>query len=182
MSDTWLKVWKIKSDVALPDLHMPPGRHHHAILVETNPDDKSGRIHHVVGDVTSAGGMSYSSRPSEEAEQSGSCHAKEFIGYTPSSSHPAQWDDLLRALPTPPQQKASNPAKMGRVEPFKQKLGPYEYIFYEDGEERTPLWKCTEWVNDHALPALYSRGLVQVQTPNTDESQASSSPSQAAKP
>ncbi|CAI6091438.1 unnamed protein product [Clonostachys chloroleuca] len=74
-----------------------------------------------------------------------------------------QWDSVLRSLPTPPQQKASNPSKQGRVEPFKEKIGRHEFVFYEPGEERQPLWKCTEWVEDYAIPALHQNGLIQAQ-------------------
>ncbi|KNB18043.1 hypothetical protein FOXG_15696 [Fusarium oxysporum f. sp. lycopersici 4287] len=134
-------VYKVKSHMALPDPHMPPGRFHHAIFVETS-DDGFGTLHHVTGDVTSANGMSYES-------------------YTSSNVHPQQWSSVLASLPTPPQQKASNPKNQGRVEPFKEKVGGYGYVFYTDGEERKPLWKCTEWVEWYAIPALHERGLIQ---------------------
>ncbi|KAH7169300.1 hypothetical protein DER46DRAFT_624520 [Fusarium sp. MPI-SDFR-AT-0072] len=124
-------VYKVKSHMALPDPHMPPGRFHHAIFVETN-EDGSGTLYHVTGDVTSANGMSYES-----------FHCKELLGYTGSD------------------QKASNPKNQGRVKPFKEKVGDYEYVFYTDVEERKPLWKCTEWVERHAIPALCEHGLIQ---------------------
>ncbi|KAI1061623.1 hypothetical protein LB506_011855 [Fusarium annulatum] len=134
-------VYKVKSHMALPDPHMPPGRFHHAIFVEINKDG-SGTLYHVTGDVTSADGMSYER-------------------YTSPDVHPEQWSSVLASLSTPPQQKASNPRKQGRVEPFKDKIGNYEYVFYADGEERKPLWKCTEWVEWHAIPALHEHRLLQ---------------------
>ncbi|KAF5710567.1 hypothetical protein FGLOB1_5398 [Fusarium globosum] len=134
-------VYKVKSHMALPDPHMPPGRFHHAIFVETRKDG-SGTLYHVTGDVTSANGMSYESRESPDPAQ--------LEGY-----------HFLASLPTPPQQKASNPRKQGRVEPFKEKIGDYEYVFYADGEERKPLWECTEWVEWYAIPALHEHRLLQ---------------------
>ncbi|KAG7412031.1 hypothetical protein Forpe1208_v008490 [Fusarium oxysporum f. sp. rapae] len=153
-------VYKVKSHMALPDPHMPPGRFHHAIFVETN-EDGSGTLYHVTGDVTSANGMSYEIGDSPDTAQLEGFHFKELLGYTGSDVHSDQWNTLLASLPTPPQQKASNPKNQGRVEPFKEKVGDYEYVFYTDGEERKPLWKCTEWVEWHAIPALCEHGLIQ---------------------
>ncbi|KAG4262388.1 hypothetical protein FPRO04_13371 [Fusarium proliferatum] len=153
-------VYKVKSHMALPDPHMPPGRFHHAIFVEINKDG-SGMLYHVTGDVTSADGMSYESRESPDPAQLEGFHCKELLGYTSSDVHPEQWSSVLASLPTPPQQKASNPRRQGRVEPFKDKIGNYEYVFYADGEERQPLWKCTEWVEWHAIPALHEHRLLQ---------------------
>ncbi|EWG55134.1 hypothetical protein FVEG_17461 [Fusarium verticillioides 7600] len=145
--------------MALPDPHMPPGRFHHAICVETSKDG-SGTLYHVTGDVTSTNGMSYESRESSDPAQLEGFYSKQLLGYTSSDSHPGKWNALLASLPTPPQQKASNPSNHGRVEPFKEKIGDFEYVFYTDGEERKPLWKCTEWVEWYAIPALHENGLI----------------------
>jgi hypothetical protein len=160
MSPTWYPVHKVKYTLALGDPDMPPGRFHHAIFVEDKKDG-SGTIYHVTGDITSRHGMSYQSKKTKDPEESRTFHSRELLGYTRSDDHPARWDSVLSTLPTPPQQKASNPKKQGRVEPFKQKLGDYEYIFYSPGEERQPLWKCTEWVEWYAIPALWEQGLIQ---------------------
>ncbi|KAF5591609.1 uncharacterized protein FSUBG_10422 [Fusarium subglutinans] len=160
MTSNRYPVYKVKSHMALPDPHMPPGRFHHAIFVGTSKDG-SGTLYHVTGDVTSSKGMSYESRESPDPAHLENFHSKELLGYTGSDGHPEQWNALLAALPTPPQQKASNPRKQGRVEPFQEKLGDYEYIFYQDGEERKPLWKCTEWVEWYAIPAFRKNGLIQ---------------------
>ncbi|KAF5528900.1 hypothetical protein FNAPI_14058 [Fusarium napiforme] len=125
-------VYKVKSHMALPDPHMPPGRFHHAIFVETSNDD-SGTLYHVTGDVTSTNGMSYESRESPDPAELEGLYSKELLVYTGSDVHPEQWIALLATLPTPPQQKASNPKRQGRVEPFKEKVGDYEYVFYNDG-------------------------------------------------
>jgi hypothetical protein len=158
MSSTQYAVYKVKSKMALPDPDMPPGRFHHAIFVE-HENDGSGTTYHVVGDVTSRQGMSYESKRTEDPGDLETFHSKELIGYT-DSIH--QWDSVLSALPTPPQQKASNPKKQGKVEPFKQQISDYEYVFYSAGEERKRLWKCTEWVEWYAIPALWQRGLLQL--------------------
>jgi hypothetical protein len=152
-------VYKIKSHMALPDPHMPPGRFHHALFVETSKDG-SGTLYHVTGDVTSANGMAYESRESPDPAQLEAFHSKELLGYTGSDVHPGQWSSVLASMPTPPQQKASNPKSQGRVEPFKEKVGDYEYIFYGAGEEQKPLWKCTEWVEWYAIPALWKHDLI----------------------
>jgi hypothetical protein len=49
-----------------------------------------------------------------------------------------------------------------RTEPFKA-LNPL--TFYEQGEARRPLIKCTEWTNDRAIPALRANSLVITQLP-----------------
>lgn len=153
--------------MALPDPDMPPGRFHHAIFVKTDADG-AGTVYHVTGDVTSSRGMRYESKKTEDPEELETFHAKELIGYT-NSIH--QWDLVLSALPTPPQQKASNPKKQGNVEPFKDKIRDYEYVFYSPDEERKPLWKCTEWVEWYAIPALWQHDLLQhecITAMNTD--------------
>ncbi|QKD55510.2 uncharacterized protein FOBCDRAFT_39400 [Fusarium oxysporum Fo47] len=121
-------VYKVKSHMALPDPHMPPGRFHHAIFVETS-DNGFGTLYHVTGDVTSANGMSYESRDSPDPAQLEGFYSKELLGYTGSDVHPQQWSSVLASLPTPPQQKASSPKNQGRVEPFKEKVGGYGYVF-----------------------------------------------------
>ncbi|KAM0281395.1 hypothetical protein ACHAQK_003762 [Fusarium lateritium] len=178
MASTWYPVHKVKSRMALPDPHMPPGRLHHAILVQTNKDS-SGVLYHVVGDVTSRQGMTYESRKTENPADEQSFHSQELLGYTHSDHHPGQWNSILGSLPTPPQQKASNPKKHGRVEPFKEKISDYQYVFYEPGDVRHPLWKCTEWVEWHAIPTLREHGLIQDQIPG-DSSSTQDQPSKSA--
>ncbi|KAL6866439.1 hypothetical protein ACO1O0_002550 [Amphichorda felina] len=153
-------VYKVKEDLALPDPHMPPGRLHHSIFVKTN-DDGSGIPYNVIGDITSRGGMTYECRGAQDPFTSDSLHSKELLGYTPVVNQRENWDDALRSLPTPPQQKASNPQRVGQVEPFKERLESGGFVFYKDGEERQPLWKCTEWTEQYAIPTLLQRGLLQ---------------------
>lgn len=173
MAPKWHPVYKVKYTIALPDPHMPPGRLHHAIFVQTKKKG-SGTLYHVIGDITSRGGMTYESKKTENPAGSRSFHSQELLGYAHSDAHPGQWNSVLSSLPTPPQQKASNPKKHGRVEPFKEKISEYQYVFYEPGEDRQPLWKCTEWVEWYAIPALRENGLIQDQTPSTPGQSSSS--------
>lgn len=49
-----------------------------------------------------------------------------------------------------------------------EKIGEYQYVFYEPGEDRQPLWKCTEWVEWYDIPALWENGLIQDQIPSIE--------------
>ncbi|KAJ6443704.1 trehalose synthase (Ccg-9) [Purpureocillium lavendulum] len=167
MARKWYPVHKVRYNIALPDPDMPPGRLHHAILVQTK-ENGSGTLYHVIGDITSRDGMTYESKKTENPAGSRSFHSQELLGYTHSDAHPGLWNAVLSSLPTPPQQKVSNPKKHGRVEPFKEKLGKYQYIFYEPGEDRQALWKCTEWVEWYAIPALWQNDLIQGEIPSTE--------------
>ncbi|OBS23267.1 hypothetical protein FPOA_03819 [Fusarium poae] len=160
MASTWYSVYKVRSKMGFPDPHMPPGRLHHAIFVQTTKDE-GGMVYHVTGDITSRGGMVYESKPDQNPELSDTFHSLELLGYTSSDNHPDKWNRVLSALPTPPQQKAANPKNGGSVEPFKQKISDYEHIFYAPGEKHKPLWKCTEWVELYAIPALQKNNLIQ---------------------
>lgn len=114
--------------------------------------------------------MTYESTNSENPVSSRSFHSQELLGYTHADLHPAQWNSVLSALPTPPQQKASNPQKHGRVEPFKEKISDYQYVFYEPEDERRPLWKCTEWTELYAIPTLREYGLIRDKIPDDSSS------------
>ncbi len=117
---------------------------------------RSGIKFHVVGDITSNAGMTYESRKSHGPEESQSFHSKELLGYTPADGFQSRWDALLGSLSTPPKQKAFNPAT-NRTELVKS----WEPLaFYASGEERHLPWKCTEWTNNHAVPALWEAGLI----------------------
>ncbi|POR31936.1 Uncharacterized protein TPAR_07841 [Tolypocladium paradoxum] len=124
---------------------MPPDRLHHAILVQPR---RTAPVPSTMLSVTllREGGITYESKKTENPAGSRSVRSQELLGYTHSDAHLEQWNSVLSSLPTPPQQKASNPKKHGRVEPFKEKISEYQYVFYEPGEDRQPLWKCTEWV------------------------------------
>ncbi|KAJ5934437.1 hypothetical protein N7466_003984 [Penicillium verhagenii] len=153
----YYEVYLARYNLAMQDPDMPgPGpRFHTAIFVQTAAD-KSGIQYHVTGDVTSAGGMIYTPQPRQSADYSGSLNSLDKLGVTPVSKHPADWDRVLRRIPTPPQQKAFN-IKTMKTEPFKTQA---PLTFYEPGEPRRPLVKCTEWILDRAIPALRANGLI----------------------
>jgi hypothetical protein len=163
MSSKSYPVYKVKFHISLPDPHMPPGRKHHAIFVQTG-EDNSGVLYNVVGDITSIGGMTYESERTEDPRTLETFDSEELLGYTDADSHPEQWNSVLGSLPTPPQQKAPNPQNQGRVEPFKEKINDYEYVFYGPADEPKPLWKCTEWTEQYALPTLQQCGLIKFMT------------------
>ncbi|KAL8288115.1 hypothetical protein RB597_000278 [Gaeumannomyces tritici] len=160
-------VYLVKSRVGLPDPDMPGPRYHHVIFVETNAQDLSGVKFHVVGDITSSGGMTYESRAAAapEVEYGEALRGKELLGHNTAADgggggggfERARWDALLRGLPTPPRQKAFN-AATGRTELVKAWVPGV--VFYEPGEARRAPWKCTEWTNEHALPALWAAGFI----------------------
>ncbi|KAL8377724.1 hypothetical protein RB595_008423 [Gaeumannomyces hyphopodioides] len=157
-------VYLAKSRVGLQDPDIPGPRYHHVVFVETNQRDHSGIKFHVVGDITSSAGMTYESRPSSgpEDEYGESFCGKELLGHTPVGAadtgfEQGRWDALLRGLPTPPRQKAFNVATR-RTELVKS--WEPQVQFYAPGEARHVPWKCTEWTNDHALPALRAAGFI----------------------
>jgi hypothetical protein len=144
-------VYKIKHTIAIPDPDMPQPRYHHVLFVETKPNG-DGRIHQVNGDITT--GMYYESHDEKGPEELESFHDKEFLGMVKAEDYPERIDDVLRALPPPPKQKKFN-VKTMRTEQMKD-----DGTFYEAGELRAPMWKCTEWTANQAIPALYASGVL----------------------
>ncbi len=134
-------VYKLKFNIAFPDPDMPQPRYHHIIFVETGADG-SGIKFHVTGDITS--GMKYESKPYHNPRNSNTPYTSEFLGYTSCGTVPDQWDALLGQLPPPPRQNAFNMKTM-KTEPFKS---DNPSTFYEPGEARQPLRKCTEWTEE----------------------------------
>ncbi|KAL1841226.1 hypothetical protein VTJ49DRAFT_7294 [Mycothermus thermophilus] len=137
------------------DPDMPAPRYHNLLFVRCNPDG-SGIKFHVTGDITSSTGMIYKSEAYHDFRYSRTLYDYKLLGYTPSYNFHARWDAVLNATEKPPQQKAFNIATM-KTEPFKT-LHPL--TFYQPGEQRRPLWKCTEWTNYKAIPALKAAGLI----------------------
>ena len=159
MSAYYYPVYKLRFSLAMPDHDMPQPRYHTTIFVVTNQEDESGIVHHVTGDITSSHGMQYEWKPRPRPEESTTYHDKELLGYTLANGYPTSFDNVLKNVPAPSQQKAFNMNTM-RTEPFKT-LSPL--TFYEQGEVRRPLIKCTEWANDRAVPALQAAGLIVTQ-------------------
>lgn len=139
----------------MQDPHASGPRYHTTIFVASEADG-SGVLHQVTGDISSPRGMYYYPSLMDPPEHSETFYSKEQLGVTDASTHPASWRRILNQLPAPPQQKAFN-MKTRQTEPFKT-LNPL--VFYESGEERKPLVKCTEWTLDTAVPALKSAGLI----------------------
>ncbi|KAK4096463.1 hypothetical protein N658DRAFT_458665 [Parathielavia hyrcaniae] len=163
---TSYRVYKLKFELAMQDPDMPAPRFHHVIFVESNPTDGSGVKFHVTGDITSGSGMKYESTSDPNPASSDTNYTKELLGYTSAKNFKALWDATLTACPTPPQQKAFNVRTM-KTEPFKT-LNPL--TFYEPGEERRPLRKCTEWTEEQAIPALRKAGLLLASPPRPGSS------------
>ncbi|KAJ9241027.1 hypothetical protein DTO271D3_1120 [Paecilomyces variotii] len=154
------KVYKLKLNLAMQDPDMPPPRYHTIIFVETNAQGSgSGIKHHVTGDIVS--GMHYESKLYPNPDISESLYSKELIGYTVASTYPHAWDEILKNVPPPPKQKAFN-SKTMRTEPVKS-WNPL--TFYEPGEPRQLLMKCTEWTEQKAIPALKNHNLIQSAIP-----------------
>lgn len=147
-------VYKIRYNLAVQDPDTIGTRYHTVIFVQTEADG-SGDKHHVTGDITNTNGMTYECK-TERGDPSDGLHSKELLGYTNTTHYPQAWKTLLSNVAPPPRQKAFNPKSM-RTEPFKT-LDPL--TFYEPGEARRPLIKCTEWMEDRALPALWHAGLI----------------------
>ena len=142
----------------MQDPDMSGKRYHHAIFVETSSNN--GDIHHVTGDITSKGGMVYQCKPSTHPRTSKTFKSADLLGITSDEFYPDEWYRLLQSLETPPQQKAFNKKTM-KTEPFKT-LVPL--TFYEKGEQRAPLKKCTEWTEETAIPALEKLGYIWTET------------------
>lgn len=151
----YYEVYLVRYSLAMQDPDMPGPRFHTTIFVKTAAD-KSGVLHHVTGDITSANGMTYYPQQRRSPEYSQTFHSLEKLGVTPVSKHPVDWERVLRSVPAPPQQKAFN-IKTMKTEPFKTQA---PLTFYEPGEPRRPLVKCTEWTLERALPALRENGLI----------------------
>ena len=149
------EVYLTKFHLSMPDPDIPGPRHHTAIFVKTESDG-SGILHQVTGDITTPNGMYYTQTPTTAPEQSEIFYSSEKLGTTPASKHPDEWVKLLESVPAPPQQKAFN-VKTMKTEPFKTKD---PLTFYEPGEQRRPLVKCTEWTVERAIPALREERLI----------------------
>ena len=154
-------VYLIRFTQTLTDPDMPTPRYHTTLYVspvhQTSP--QPGYLHEVTGDITSPKGMHYQKRPTASHPRTAApdtFFSEEWLGYTDVRGYPESWDRVLQALPAPPQQKAFNRESM-RTEPVKS-LVPLR--FYESGEARGELWKCTEWTFQLAVPALRREGLI----------------------
>ncbi|KFY42649.1 hypothetical protein V494_02309 [Pseudogymnoascus sp. VKM F-4513 (FW-928)] len=136
----------------MQDPDMPSPRYHNVIFVETEADG-SGAVHHVTGDITS--GMVYATRKEGRPEDSEIFVQKHFIGTVESAIYPEKIHAVLERLPPPPKQKKFN-IKTLRTEQMKP-----DGSFYDPGEAKPRMIKCTEWTIEQAIPALYASGVLQ---------------------
>ncbi|KFZ06722.1 hypothetical protein V501_07173 [Pseudogymnoascus sp. VKM F-4519 (FW-2642)] len=145
-------VYRVQFTMAMQDPDMSSPRYHNVIFVEIEADG-SGVVHHVTGDITS--GMVYATRREDRPEESEIFVRKEFIGTVESATYPEKINAVLEALPPPPKQKKFN-IKTMRTEQMKA-----DGSFYEPGEARPRMVKCTEWTVEQAIPALYASSVLQ---------------------
>ncbi|WEW57727.1 hypothetical protein PRK78_003194 [Emydomyces testavorans] len=154
--DTHYEVYKVKYNLAMQDPEETETRYHTVIFVVTD-DDGDGTVHHVTGDITS--GMKYQRRPGTRPESSQTFHSKEFIGWIAKSKYPTEIDNVCMSVPAPHAQKRFNPQSM-RYEAFKP-----DGSFYAPGEDRPRYFKCTEWTENKAIPALCQAGVIEQGVP-----------------
>lgn len=136
-------VYTVRDGPVMADPDVPGVRYHNVLFVETAAGG-SGIVHHVTGDLVL--GFHYECNKSERPEVSESFHSKEFLGTVLASSHPSAFDQICKAQPPPPRQKAFNRATM-KTEPFKP-----DGTFYE------PLWSNAQsGRNDKQSQRCYNR-------------------------
>lgn len=145
-------VYQVMYTLAIEDLDMPTPRFHNVIFVEIEPET-SGTMYHVTGSITDVGGMKYQEKKGRHPNQSESPNTYVGLGKIKVTDYP-EVDRILRALPTPPKQKHFN-IKTMKTEQMKP-----DGTFYEPGEPRPPMIKCTEWTVNQAIPALYASGIL----------------------
>ena len=148
------KVSKVKDMLAMQDPEETETRYHTVIFVETDSSDGSGWIHHVTGDITN--GMKYERKPGNAPETSEAFHRKEVLGIVYASDYPDAMETVLHVQTPPHSQKAFN-LRTYRTEAFKP-----DGTFYGGHEQRPRLFKCTEWVEEKATPALLQGGIIQL--------------------
>ncbi|KAL9623316.1 MAG: hypothetical protein Q9160_002423 [Pyrenula sp. 1 TL-2023] len=146
------RVYKIQRTLALKDPDFPYSRYHTCIFIETTPEDGSGRVHEVNGDMVT--GMSYRAFASPPPRDSEGFHASHYLGTVEAARYPAAVDDVLGTVLPPLQQKVFSPSKRAYVR-CKQ-----DGSQYGPGESVPALVKCTEWTEGRAIPALMRAGVI----------------------
>ncbi|KAI9667123.1 MAG: hypothetical protein M1831_001300 [Alyxoria varia] len=107
----------------------------------------SGTIHEVTGDLVT--GMQYHSRRAGSPLNEPLLHDRTLLGVVDKEDYPEKFEAVCRGQPPPRRQKKFNIRTM-RTEPVKS-----NGEFYQDGEERGRLRKCTEWTEEQVIPALW---------------------------
>ncbi|CAG8971557.1 hypothetical protein HYALB_00005453 [Hymenoscyphus albidus] len=142
------KIYKIRFRLSIPDPEMPQPRYHTTLFIQTPLDtlNGTGTTHHVTGDLVT--GMT--SAP----ENDEMFFSKELLGYTKDGVDEEGIEGVSKTLEPPGKQKRYN-HKTGRTEQFKPEGG-----FYEVGEGRPAMRKCTEWIEEQAISALRESGVL----------------------
>ena len=91
--------------------------------------------------------MSYQRKPDLQLEQEMTFHSKQLLGRVEEGIY-SQLDEICAQQSAPPKQKKFNPKTM-RTEPVNA-----HGEFYQPGEPRARLIKCTEWTVERAISAL----------------------------
>ncbi|KAH7383541.1 hypothetical protein BKA64DRAFT_682543 [Cadophora sp. MPI-SDFR-AT-0126] len=148
-----IPVYKIKYTLAIPDPFMNQPRHHTVLFlpVPSHPSG-SGTIHHVIGDLVS--GMSYACRLEPKPESVDTFYSRELLGHVNEDDYPKAFEDILKRLDPPPMQRRFSTKTM-RIEQCKP-----DGSWYEEGEVKGRTWKCAEWIDEKAVPALIKAGLL----------------------
>jgi hypothetical protein len=153
------EVYKVKYNLTLQDPEETSTRHHTVIFIATDTNSSGGYIHEVVGDLVS--GMTYRTQRGSQPETSPTFHAKEFLGLVARDRYPGEVDRVCMALPPPQARKRFNP-ETARYEAFNpDDGGGGGGSFYAPGECRPKYFKCTEWVEMRAVPALFQAGVLE---------------------
>lgn len=122
-------------------------RYYTVLFVQTE-EDRAGRIFYVTRDIVQAYSMQYESKPAQRPELSGTFFAKELLSYIPPEQYPNGIESVLRPIPAPPRQRIFSPNTM-QYEQCKP-----DGTLYQAHEDKPPYMKCTEWTEEHAIPAL----------------------------
>jgi hypothetical protein len=147
------KVFKVKDKLDMPDPEETETRYHTVIFVRTSLDG-SGWVHHVTGDITN--GMKYERKPGNAPESSEVFHRKDVLGNVQASDYPDAMDRILLLQPPPHPRKAFN------IRTYKTEACKPDGTFYGQHEQRPKFFKCTEWVEEKAIPALLQGGIIQL--------------------
>ncbi|EEP82039.1 predicted protein [Uncinocarpus reesii 1704] len=158
----WYRVLQPQMDTAAHDPLDPAKRYHEGVFVEANPEKLRGTLFHVTGDIIGAHGMRYEERINYCPADSIHLHVNPQIGWVLSADfHSGKISTILRSLPTPPKQQGIN---FWEVDPVTKR---HEIIWtkengdpYGPDEQQRPVFKCNEWTNLYAVPALRDAGVL----------------------
>ncbi|KAI1937896.1 hypothetical protein LOZ52_006656 [Ophidiomyces ophidiicola] len=158
----YYKVFTVELDTAAFDALDPVKRYHEGIFVQLYPDENMGPLFHVTGDIISALGMRYERRDNFFPDKTTHLHRYLQIGWARKADFDlGSFDNILQALPRPTRQQGIN---FWEKDPVTNR---HEIIWvrqdgerYEPGEVRRPIFKCNEWVHQHAIPALRNAGVL----------------------